>query len=211
MYTFSNEVKVTVRSGETGDVKFEWNGENAICDDTLCTEEQIFITPFASSGNSGGPPWCFLLPDDPVGLTNWVGFTFDRTNPYAPYCTTLNNALNPSAQAQWQGRQYHTGPSNPVTGQHTLGFTWNNLPTDFQLKAIGLTGWQYSNISTINSGANGSAYGVPGANSPAALASQLVPQTLVVLPTSILVHGIYPSGTPDVLTVAYSLSIVGTS
>lgn len=199
MYKFENEVMITVRSGNTGELLTEWSGENAISDDILGAYGHIYNTPFAN----GIAPYCFLLPDG----TNWSGFVYDRTNPSAPYCITANNSVDTGADAQWKTRQTYTAPANIVTGRHKLFFSWNNLPLDFQLKAIGLTGWQSDSssgdMSDYNFGAGSSVNMQP---------TVFIPQTLVVLPTSILVHGRNGgSGTPDVLQVSYFLSIVGTS
>jgi hypothetical protein len=196
MVTFKNPVSIKVLDGDTREVKQEWNGENAISDDVLCAYGQVFYTNL----RSGNGPICFLLPDG----GNWTGFTYNRQEPYAPYCISANNYLYPSEQTVYQQFTTYTPPSNNVTGQHKFFYEWNNLPTNIQLKAIGLTGWQ-SNLT--------------GGNLPPAVfgltASQpivLIPQTLVILPTSILVHG-YNGGatTPDVLEVSYFLSVVGAS
>jgi hypothetical protein len=196
MYKFENPVSIKVRSGDTGEVLYSHDTENAISDDVLCGYGSVFITTLGS----GSGPACFLLPDG----SNWSGFTYDRANPWAPYCITANNAFDGSAQSQWQYKTTYTPPSNPVTGQHKLFFEWTNLPTNLQLKAIGLTGWQ-SNASGGN--LNPNLFGVVNSQ-----ATVFVPQTLVVLPTSILIHGRNGgSTTPDVLEISYFLSIVGAS
>ena len=196
MLKFENPVSVVIRDGDTGEVKHQWDGENAISDDMICSYGATFITNL----NSGSGPACFLLPDG----TNWLGFTFDRSNPWAPYCITANNAFDGSAQTQWQYRTTYTAPSNPVTGQHKYFFQWSNLPYNLQLKAIGLTGWQ-SQASGGNLPA--SYFGVSSLQ-----ATVFVPDTLVILPTSILVHGRNGGATtPDVLEISYFLSVVGAS
>jgi len=195
---FENEVQLKVISGKTGETVAEWSKDNAISDDVLCAYGHIFITQM----QGGGAPWCFLLPDDPIGYTNWTGFTFDRTNPYAPYCATANNSVDTGADPQWQTRQTYTAPLTPVGGRHKLFFEWTKLPLDFQLKALGLTGWQ-------SSSAGGD---IPDAQFGAVNQQPtiFIPQTLVVLPSSILIHGRNGgSGTPDILQVSYFLSIVG--
>ena len=201
MFKFENEIQVKVLSGETGEVIFEWQKHNAISDDILCAYGHIFITGQASPPS----PYCFLLPDDPVGYFNWTGFVFNRENPYAPYCTSANNSVDTGADPQWQTRTTYTAPSNTVTGKHKLFFQWTKLPLDFQLKAIGLTGWQ------SNSGAGDIPDTFFGAGSSVNMQPTVfVPQTLVILPTSILIHGRNGgSGTPDILQVSYFLSIVG--
>jgi hypothetical protein len=196
MVKFENPVSIKVRNGDTGEVQHSWDGANAISDDVLCSYGATFITNL----NSGSGPGCFLLPDG----VNWSGFTFDRANPWAPYCIAVNNTFDLSAQNQWQFKTTYTPPSNPVTGQHKFFFLWNNLPTDFQLKAIGLTGWQNVNAGgNINQGVFGLTNGQP---------TVFVPQTLVILPTSILIHGRNGgSTTPDVLEISYFFSVVGAS
>lgn len=202
---FENEVSIVVRDGATDEVKYSWQGENAISDDLLCTLGHVFYTVLGG-GSSTSPPYCFILPDG----SNWTGFTYDRMNPWAPYCITANNSIDTSADAQWKGRASvggFTGPLNPVTGKAKFFFTWNNLPTDFQLRGIGLTGWQ----SETNGGDINDA--VFGAGTVSNLQpSVFVPQTLVVLPSAVLVHGRNGgTGTPDVLQISYFLSIVGVS
>lgn len=197
-FKFHNEVEIKILSGKTGDVIHEWNHENAISDDILGAYGHIFVT----SMQSGAAPWCFLLPDDPIGFTNWTGFTFDRSNPWAPYCTAVSNSVDTGADAQYQTRTTYTAPTSPVAGKHKLFFQWTKLATDFQLKAIGLTGWQ----SASGSGdIPDSQFGI--VNQQPVI---FIPQTLVVLPTSILIHGRNGgAGTPDILQVSYFLSIVG--
>jgi hypothetical protein len=199
MFKFENEAIITIRSGKTGDILYETSEHNAISDDILGAEGHIYTTPMANTT----APYCFLLPDG----SNWSGFTYDRTNPYAPYCISVNNSVDTSAEPFWKTRTTYTAPSNTVTGRHKLFFQWSNLPFDFQLKAIGLTGWQSdtsnSDMADYNFGAGTSV------NQQATI---FVPQTLVVLPGAVLIHGRNGgSGTPDVLQVSYFLSIVGTS
>jgi hypothetical protein len=201
--TYDNPVEVTILSGDTGEVKYHYDGHNAISDDILGQYGRVFYTAYASSTTV---PYCFILPDG----TQWTGFTYDRMNPWAPYCITANNSIDTSANPQWQARQGiggYTPPTNTVTGKHKLFFQWSNLPLDFNLRAIGLTGWQSDNfngdISDYNYGAGASVNQQP---------TVFVPQTLLVLPTAVLVHGRNGgSGTPDVLQISYFLSIVGTS
>lgn len=205
MLKFDNTYVVTVRSGETGDVLFEQDGHNTISDDLLCPYGKIFV-----SGNlSNSLPYCFLLPDG----TAWTGFSWDRTNPWAPYCTTANNIVDTGANVL-----YAVTSSNPTEGSQTvvspyfsgnvnkwkLFYRWSLLPIDLQLKAFGLTGWQ-SNVTAYYFGASNNQQ-----------QTTFIPQTLVVLPASILVRGRNVSvpnpvaaQTPDVLEVSYFLSIVG--
>lgn len=203
---FENEVSITVRDGKTGEIAYQYDAPNAISDDILGSYGHVFYTAFAASISA---PYCFILPDG----TQWSGFTYDRSNPWAPYCVTANNSvdLTPGVDPQWKARAGvggYTAPSNTVTGRHKLFFSWSNLPLDFTLRAIGLTGWQSDttgsgDIPDFNFGAGSSVNQQP---------TVLVPQTLVVLPSGVLVHGRNGgSGIPDVLQVSYFLSIVGTS
>jgi hypothetical protein len=202
---FENEVSIVVRDGATNEVKHEWHGENAISDDLLATLGHVFYTVLGGGGSTS-PPYCFLLPDG----TNWSGFTYDRSNPWAPYCITANNSIDTGADTQWKSRASvggFTPPTNPVTGRAKFFFSWNNLPTDLQLRGIGLTGWQ---SETAGGDINDASFGA------GTIVNQqptvFVPQTLVVLPSAVLVHGRNGgSGTPDVLQISYFLSIVGVS
>ena len=102
----------------------------------------------------------------------------------------------------------YTAPTNTVTGRHKLFFQWNNLPLDFTLRAIGLTGWQSENTSSGDIGDYAFGAGSTLNQQP----TVFVPQTLLVLPSGVLVHGRNGGGgTPDILQVSYFLSIVGTS
>jgi hypothetical protein len=201
---YDNPVEVTVRDGKTGKVTYHYEDHNAISDDILGQYGTIFFTGLQSTQ----PPYCFILPDG----TQWTGFTFDRTNPWAPYCISANNSLagTTSDNPQWQIRQSvggYTPPSNTVTGKHKLFFQWSDLPLDFSLRAIGLTGWQSeSGTGDIPD------YLYGAGNAVNNLATVFVPQTLLVLPSAVLVHGSNGgSGTPDVLQISYFLSVVGTS
>lgn len=198
-----NPVEVTILSGDTGEVKYHYAGHNAISDDILGMYGRIFFTPYAASSTV---PYCFILPDG----AQWSGFTFDRMNPWAPYCITANNFVDNSANPQWQPRQSiggYTAPSNTVTGKHKLFFQWSDLPLDFTLRAIGLTGWQ-SDVFTGDIGDYAFGAGATVNLQP----TVFVPQTLLVLPSGVLVHGRNGgAGTPDVLQISYFLSIVGTS
>lgn len=212
MLKFENIVQITIRSGKTGEILHETNEHNAISDDVLGSTGYIFQTGFANSI----PPYCFLLPDG----SNWSGGqwvteggstgtlpTNWRQNPWAPYCITVNNSIDTSAEPFWKTRTTYTPPSNVITGKHKLFFQWSNLPFDFQLKAIGLTGWQ----SEAGTGDIGD-YAFGAGSSVNQQQTIFVPQTLVLLPSSILIHGRNGgSGTPDVLQISYFLSIVGTS
>lgn len=205
MLSFDNEVEVTVRSGKTGEVAYRYEGCNSISDDILGPYGRIYFTPMLATTAA---PYCFILPDG----SQWTSFTFDRQNPWAPYCATANNSVDPDSEPQWAQRQSvggYTAPTNTVTGKHKLFFEWGiagGLPFDFQLRAIGLTGWQNSGYT----GGDITAYnfGVSVADQP----SVIVPQTLLILPSAVTVHGRNGgSGTPDILQISYFLSVVGTS
>src|SRR5271157_761637 len=205
--TFDNEVSITVRSGETGDIAYQYDAPNAVSDDILGTGgsvAHIFYTVFAQSTQ---PPFCFILPDG----AQWSGFTYDRSNPWAPYCITANNSVDTGATPQWQARTSvggYTAPSNTVTGRHKLFFQWGGsnpgLPLDFTLRAIGLTGWQSDDFS----GDIGNyAFGAGVVAGQPLIPTVFVPQTLLVLPSGVLVHGRNGgSGTPDILQISYFLS-----
>jgi|SRR5271157_662945 len=199
---FENEVSIKLISGETGEVKYDSTQENAISDDFLCPYGAIY-----TQKQNGQAPYCFILPDGP----NWSGFIFDRMNPYAPYSVAVNNYVNNAADPQWKAYNGVGGYTPPfgVLGRTKLFFQWTNLPNDFQLRAIGLTGWQSQqlggDVPDVATGA-GLSGGSPTNNNQPTI---LVPQTLVVLPSAILVHGILPGGIPDILQISYFLSIVG--
>lgn len=203
MLKFDNAYVITVRSGETGDVLFEQGGHNTIADDFLCGYGKVFV----NSNLANGLPYCFLLPDGAA----WAGFSWDRTNPWAPYCTTANNVVDTGADLLYKATNSAgcsiTNPyaaGNTGTNKWKLFYRWSLLPINLQLKAFGLTGWQ-SDVTAFFFGASSNQQ-----------QTTFVPQTLVTLPVSILVRGrnvsvpnAVPAQTPDVLEVTYYLSIVG--
>jgi hypothetical protein len=198
---FDNEVTVTVRSGKTNEVLFDTTKKNAISDDFLCPTQNIY-----QNGVHGTEtPYCFLLPDGP----NWNGFVYDRQNPWAPYCTSVNNYLDNSADPLWKSYSgADSGTYTPpfgILGTTQMFFQWSNLPADLELRGIGLTAVQSSNGNTgdIPDQWFGALTNVPVI---------FVPETLVILPSAILVHGRDGGlGTPDILQITYTLSVVGVS
>lgn len=208
MLKFDNTYVITVRSGETGEILREQDGHNTISDDFLCGRGHVFTNHYLTGGSSPstGAPYCFLLPDG----ASWTGFSWDRTNPWAPYSTTANAIVDTGADPLYKAmtstgcsltKPFDTG--NPLN-KWKLFYRWSLLPINLQLKAFGLTGWQ-DNVTAFVFGASG-----------AQQQTTFVPQTLVVLPVSILVRGrnvSVPSPvsaqTPDVLEITYYLSIVG--
>jgi hypothetical protein len=195
---FENEVTVAVRSGKTNELLFDWKKKNAISDDFLCGTFNIYQNGLRGSG----APYCFLLPDGP----NWTGFVFDRQNPWAPYSTTVNNYLDNSADPLWKSYQSSGSYTAPygILGTTQLFFQWSNLPTDLELRGIGLTALQSNNSSGD----------VPDPIFGALVDEPVifVPETLVILPSAILVHGRDGGvGTPDILQITYTLSVVGVS
>jgi hypothetical protein len=215
--THLNEVEIKVLSGSTGEVLHHWKDENAISDD------------FTVGGGGGGriyvhditgpaTPYLFLLPDGP----NWTsgawaaqGSVFDRQNPWAPYCSSINNFVDTGAEPFRKAATTTTfvAPDNTtllpfptgIAGRWKMFFQWGTpgLPFDFQLKALGLTAWE-NDINDQYYGAG---------NVVNMQQTIFVPQTLVVLPTAITIHGRapVPLGVPDVLQVSYYLSVVGAS
>lgn len=217
MLVHQNEVEIKVLSGETGEVLHHWKDENAISDDFTVgggSGGRIYVH---DKGVVGGNPYLFLLPDG----ANWTsgmwaaqGSVFDRLNPWAPYCTSINNFVDAGAEPFWKGpiTTQFVAPDNVtllpfptgVAGRWKLFFSWGSpgLPFDIQLKALGLTAWE----NDINDQFYGAGSVV--------LQRQtiFVPQTLIVLPTAITIHGRNGGlGTPDVLQVSYFLSVVGAS
>jgi hypothetical protein len=198
---FKNEVTVKLISGATNEVLLDETKENAISDDFLCPTGYIYQNGVHGSET----PYCFLLPDGP----NWTGFVYDRQNPWAPYSTTASNYIDNTADPLW--KSYAASSSGTYTapygvlGTTQLFFQWSNLPVNLELRGIGLTAVQ------SNNGNNGD---VPDqwfgavADEPVIF----VPETLVILPSAILVHGRNGGvGTPDILQITYTLSVVGIS
>ena len=58
--TYENPVEVTILSGDTGEVKYHYDGHNAISDDILGQYGRVFYTAVCSTNTV---PYCFILPD----------------------------------------------------------------------------------------------------------------------------------------------------
>ena len=107
MLVHQNEVEIKVLSGETGEVLHHWKDENAISDDFTVGGANGGRIYQHDQANAGGNPYLFLLPDG----SNWTsgmwaaqGSVFDRLNPWAPYCTSINNFVDAGAEAFWKAR-----------------------------------------------------------------------------------------------------------
>lgn len=204
---FENHIELVVKSGDTGEILHTYTQSNAISDDFLANSGHIYINESLNGFPAYGEPWCFLLPD---GVA-WTGFSWDRTNPWAPYCTTLQRYQdrNVGVNAYYQSKTYTApfGSGNP-TPKHKLFYQWTALPQDIALKAIGLTALQEPTYGAGIFGIFDPPDAQPGAT--------FVPETLVILPSAINVRGRnavggVPTQTPDILEVSYYLSIVGVS
>ncbi len=212
MQKFHNSVELVVRSGVTGEEIFAYK-DNAISDDFLVTYGRLYTNTSLNGDSFHNQPVCFLLPDDPVPgpsspWTLWntaTGGTLPRMDPWAPYCYSASNSQDSSADQLYKtkgtGLPGYTPPSLATGFRHKLFYSWSNLPVNLQLKAIGLTDMQPEIYLEY-------AMGVVGNGLPAIF----VPQTLVVLAQSILVHGRNGGATtPDILEISYFLSVVGAS
>lgn len=208
MLKLDNKAIVTVRSGDTGEVKFQSEIHNDIADDFLCGRGRIFLN---NEQNDSVKHICFLLADGAA----WAGFVFDPANPSAPYCVSKNNYDHLGAQVDALADQdfkvkasagiggglqppygQSGGLDNSTNNKWKLFFRWTALPVDFTLKAIGLSSWQ-SNINDFVFGSE-------------AAPAVFIPDTLVVLPSPITIKGRNAGAqTPDTLEVSYFLSIVG--
>lgn len=207
---FDNTYELVIRSGETGEVLLSQEGHNDISDDFIASRGKLFVNAYGGTPE----PWCFLLPDGSA----WSGFTWDRTNPWAPYSVTANNLGDTNADALYKAKT-DTGCSltAPSTSPNTttkwrLFFRWSNLPINLSLRAFGLTGWQ-DNPQNFQFGMPSNS-GDPGSSTH--IQTIFVPQTLVVLPSAVTVRGrnvSTPSSsagqTPDVLEITYYLSVLG--
>jgi hypothetical protein len=197
---YKNRVEIVIKS-QDGEILHQYAKDNDICDDFLVPTQRIFDNSTTSSfQGTFSSPYAFLLPDG-AEWTTYPGW--DARNPWAPYTNTLNNSTNFSANTLIQGLS-KTSPINLTPPQTStqyrwkMFYSWNQLPVDLQLRAIGLTGMQTDVYTSTLFGAV--------SNIPA----NFCPQTLVVLPSSFLVHGLTGStGIPDVLEVSYFISVVG--
>jgi len=121
----------------------------------------------------------------------WSGFTFDRRNPWAPYCATLNNSMDAAADPLYAGH----AAAVQVGTKWKYFYRWTKLPKDLSLKAVGLIGLEgdprvagaYNGKPTIFN-----------------------PLTLLILPQPMPVKGRNGGAqTPDVLEVSYYVGLVG--
>jgi hypothetical protein len=186
---YNNRVEIVVKSQE-GEILHQYAKDNAVSDDFIVTTNRIFDNTFTN----GGLPVAFLLPDG----SEWASYPgWDARNPWAPYtCTVSNSIVGGSTQPLYAGKTL-SGPNSSTQYRWKMFYSWNNLPNDLQLKAVGLTGMQNDQFS-------GFLYGI--ANN---VQINFCPETLVVLPTSFLVHGFVPGGVPDILELSYFISVVG--
>ena len=181
---YRNRLEIVVKSQE-GEILHQYAKDNAISDDFIVTSNRIFEGTQVALA--------FLLPDG----AEWASYPgWDARNPWAPYTCTVNNSVVVTSQPLYAGATL-SGPNSSTQYRWKMFFTWNNLPNDLQLKAVGLTGLQRDVF-------NGSLYGL---NNLAQV--NFCPETLVILPTSFLVHGFVPGGVPDILELSYFISVVG--
>lgn len=193
--TFKNTVQLVVRSGDTGEELFRHEDHNAISDDMLANAQNIYLY-----GEIGLLPACFLLKDGPA----WSGFTWDPRNPWAPYCATVNNlyggSFDVTADPHWKLQLSAAATWVPAELRHKLFYTWTKLADDLSVRALGLTGWGWGEVTG----------GTVSLGLATSQATVFVPQSLIILPTPVLVRG-RKAGTqiPDILEVSYYLSAVG--
>jgi len=198
---YSNRVEIVVKSQE-GEVLHQYTKDNVISDDFLVPSDRIFDNKTLSGfGGTQFSPAAFLLPDG----AEWASYPgWDARNPWAPYTNTLNNSTNSSANQLISGLSKASPNNLSVPNASTqyrwkMFYSWTQLPVDLQLKAIGLTLMQSDAF-------NSTLFGSPANGVPA----NFCPQTLVILPSSFLVHGLTGStGVPDVLEISYFISVVG--
>lgn len=188
---FENVVHLQVRAGDTGAVLAEHEAHNDISDDMMCSGRQIYLTDEVDDPM----PYCFLLKDGPL----WTGFTWNQRNPWAPYCYVPNNLYNGVADASANPHWAPHARGTFVNGRWKLFYQWTQLADDLQLKAIGLTGWDNDHTSYAQRwGCITNAWSV------------ITPQSLITLPTPILVRGRKGgSQVQDILEISYYLSVVG--
>lgn len=177
-----NRVHIQVKTAE-GLVLADHEDHNDFCDDFLVAGANILCNNCVAKAY----PWCFLLPDGP----KWAGFTFDRKNPWAPYCATLNNSLDTTADPLYASH----ATAVQVGNSWKLFYRWTKLPQNFSLKAIGLMGLD---SSTQFAGAY--------SGSP----TIFNPLTLLVLPQALTVKGrVGGTQVPDILEISYYIGLVG--
>jgi len=191
---FNNKVHIQVKSA-AGEILSDYEDHNDYADDVLVAGGCLSrINLYERAG-----PWCFLLPDGP----KWSEFIFDRKNPWAPYCMTINNSADTDANPLFASRDMALGGAGAqkIGNQWKLFFKWSKLPKDISLKAVGLMGF---GGHTDNPRPHG-AY----ANTP----TVFNPQTLLVLPQPLFVKGrkdaTGASQAPDTLEVSYYIGLVG--
>ena len=178
---FSNELELSLIRGEdVTSVKFK----NSTCDDFLAGFHSVYSKAGADSDSFSA----VLLQDGP----RWAGWTWDPHDPWVPYGLVSNKPSDGEAVtiSQSPGLAWDEGK-----GKWKLSYQWSKLDVDFELKAIGLTKWDY--FSRVECGMD-SPYG----------AFPLC--AVAVLPQALHIKGRNQgSQIPDILQVSYYLSLVG--
>ena len=183
MSQFDNLVSISVKDGETNELKHQIDLHNDISEDIIAYYYQLYKTP----ANNLTGPHCALYPDG----AKWSGFTWDSKNPWCPYTMTRNRKDDANADTIYQPKQSMTN----VNGKWKLFYRWTKLQDDFNLKAVGLMNW-FMNDAVAN-----------GALDDITI---LTPDTLLILPQPITIKGRkLGNQIPDVLEVTYWLSLVG--
>ena len=177
-----NRVHIQVKDSE-GKVLSDYEDHNDYCDDFLVCGSKIL----SSNASAELYPWCFLLPDGP----KWTGFAFDRMNPWAPYCATLNNSLDNAADPLYASH----ATAVKVGDLWKLFYKWTQLPQNLSLKAVGLMGLEGNTR-------------LAGARSQKPVIFN--PLTLLVLPQPMAIKGrLGGTQTPDTLEISYFLGLKG--
>ena len=203
---YDNNVEITVKSGETGEIIDRVETHNDVADVFLCPDVRIYTRDRRS-----GRPYLFLLQDDPPGSTKWADFLTTYGVGYNPLQVTssFNNAWRKDPWAPYsyhRGRQGDTGAEqfymenswSMSGGKHRLFYRWIKLPgTIFKLRAMGLGGFESEGEDDLMDGITG--------DTPAFFKLQ----TLLVLPAALSIKGRDNGNqTPDILEVAYHVSVV---
>lgn len=205
-FKFNNPVEITVRSGETGEIKEQVHVKNDTADSFACPDTRIY-----TRDKRNGRPYLALLPDDPpdVEPKRWDEFLSEYGQSYDPLkvTATFNNAWR---KDPWAPYAYHTGrqgdlEAEPYWASHTwtmqhdkhrLFYRWIKLPgVMFHLRAMGLFG--FDSTEDAMSGITGDE------------AAFFHLQTLLVLPRALKIKGRDKGNqVPDILEISYYISAV---
>lgn len=182
-FKYINQLEIQLVKPDTNEITTVYNSTS---DDFLCGFGAIYSKCAANNQNY---MQAVIFPDGPA----WSGYTWNPRDPWIPYSCLPNKPDDPSASSL---NQTPTVTYDSVNRRFKYYYQWLKLDYDFNLRAIGLTLWDYFDAAACGCAAAGYHSYPVGA--------------LAVLPSAIPIKGqIGGTQTPDILQVSYYISLVG--